>query len=181
MLSPVLKVLKVLKAAIDDIDVGLDMVITICWKPKWYSSQVWKHQLLCSWVFLFQFAIATYKWQIQIKSLENFDCVYYYYNWNKNYSEATVRNDMGLSINSFSFRSVLDRKFVKIVSIWYSIEGPNSLLVNLLTMLIWFSYVIWFISRKALLMCPQYICNLNLWQRKVFKLLDAKLFSLTYF
>ena len=53
------------------------------------------------------------------------------YNWNKNYSEATVRNDMGLSINSFSFRSVLDRKFVKIVSIWYSIEGPNSLLVNL--------------------------------------------------
>ena len=118
--------------------VGLDMVITICWKPKWYSSQVWKHQLLCSWVFLFQFAIATYKWQIQIKSLENFDCVYYYYNWNKNYSEATVRNDMGLSINSFSFRSVLDRKFVKIVSIWYSIEGPNSLLVNLLTMLIWF-------------------------------------------
>ena len=78
MLSPVLKVLKVLKAAIDDIDVGLDMVITICWKPKWYSSQVWKHQLLCSWVFLFQFAIATYKWQNQIKSLENFDCVYYY-------------------------------------------------------------------------------------------------------
>ena len=42
-------------------------------------------------------------------------------------------------------------------------------------------YVISFISRKALLMCPQYICNLNLWQRKVFKLLDAKLFSLTYF